>query len=39
MEIAIHLPDDLARVLPWENIPRHRLKQIALKGYESGCLS
>jgi hypothetical protein len=26
-------------VLPWEDIPRHLLKQIALGGYESGCLS
>jgi hypothetical protein len=39
MEIAIHLPDDIARVLPWEDIPRHLLEQIALEGYESGHLS
>lgn len=39
MDIAIHLPDDIARVLPWEDIPRHLLEQIALQGYQAGHLS
>jgi predicted HTH domain antitoxin len=39
MEIAIHLPDDIARVLPWQDIPRHILEQIALEGYQAGHLS
>lgn len=39
MEIAIHLPDDIARELPWQDIPRHLLEQIALEGYQSGHLS
>ena len=39
MEIAIHLPDDIARVLPWQDISRHLLEQIALERYLSGHLS
>jgi predicted HTH domain antitoxin len=39
MEIAIHLPDDIAQVLPWQDISRHLLEQIALEGYQSGHLS
>ena len=27
MDIAIHLPDDIAQGLPWEDIPRHLLEQ------------
>jgi hypothetical protein len=36
MEIAIHLPDDIVRVLPWQDIPRHMLESIALEGYQTG---
>jgi len=39
MEIAIHLPDDIVRVLPWQDIPRHMLENIALEGYQTGHLS
>jgi predicted HTH domain antitoxin len=39
MDIAIHLPDDIAQVLPWQDIPRHLLEQIAIEGYQSGHLS
>jgi hypothetical protein len=39
MEIAIHVPDDIAQVLPWQDIPRHLLEQLALEGYQSGHLS
>jgi Uncharacterised protein family (UPF0175) len=39
MEIAIHLPDDIVRVLPWQDIPRHVLENIALEGYQMGHLS
>jgi predicted HTH domain antitoxin len=39
MEIAIHLPDDIVRVLPWQDIPRHVLEHIALEGYQTGHLS
>ena len=39
MEIAIHLPDDIAQVLPWQDIPRHVLEHIALEGYQAGHLS
>lgn len=39
MDIAIHLPDDIAGVLPWEDMPRHVLEQIALEGYHAGHLS
>ena len=39
MDIAIHLPDDIVRVLPWQDIPRHVVEQIALEGYQAGHLS
>jgi len=39
MEIAIHLPDDIVHVLPWQDIPRHMLENIALEGYQTGHLS
>lgn len=39
MEIAIHLPDDIAQMLPWQDISRHLLEQIALEGYQAGHLS
>jgi predicted HTH domain antitoxin len=39
MEIAIYLPDDIAQELPWQDIPRHVLEQIALEGYQDGHLS
>ena len=39
MEIAIHLPDDIVRVLPWQDLPRHMLENIALEGYQTGHLS
>jgi hypothetical protein len=39
MEVAIHLPDDVAAAVPWEDIPRHLLEQIALEGYQERWLS
>ena len=39
MEVAIHLPDDVAASVPWEDVPRHILEQIALEGYGEGWLS
>ena len=39
MEIAIHLPDDIVRVLPWQDLSRHMLENIALEGYQTGHLS
>ena len=39
MEVAIHLPDDVAASVPWEDVPRHILEQIALEGYRDGWLS
>lgn len=39
MDIAIHLPDDIAQELPWEDIPRHVLEHLAIEGYQSGHLS
>jgi hypothetical protein len=38
MEIAIHVPDDVA-ALPWDDAPRHILEQIALEGYQERWLS
>jgi len=39
MEVAIHVPDDVAAAMPWEDVPRHLLEQIALEGYRDGWLS
>src|SRR5438093_407147 len=39
MEVAIHLPDDVAASVPWEDVPRHILEQIALEGYGEGWVS
>ena len=39
MEVAIHLPEDVAAAVPWDNIPRHILDKIALEGYAEGWLS
>jgi hypothetical protein len=39
MEVAIHLPEDVAAAVPWDNIPRHILEKIALEGYAEGWLS
>jgi hypothetical protein len=39
MEVAIHVPDDVAAALPWEDVPRHILEQLALEGYRDGWLS
>lgn len=39
MEVAIHLPDDVAAAVPWEDVPRHLVEQIALEGYQDGWLS
>jgi hypothetical protein len=36
MEVAIHLPEDVAAAVPWDNIPRHILEKIALEGYAEG---
>ena len=39
MEVAIHLPDDVAAAVPWDDVPRHLVEQIALEGYQDGWLS
>ena len=39
MEIAIHVPDDVATALPWDDVARHILEQIALQGYQERWLS
>src|SRR2546427_10832013 len=39
MEVAIHLPDDIAAAVPWEDVPRHFVEQLALEGYQEGWLS
>jgi hypothetical protein len=39
MEVAMELPEDVAAAVPWEDVPRHSVEQIALKGYQGGCLS
>jgi predicted HTH domain antitoxin len=39
MEVAIHLPDDVAAAVPWEDVPRHLVEKIALEGYQEGWLS
>jgi predicted HTH domain antitoxin len=39
MEIAIHVPDDVATALPWDDVSRHILEQIALEGYQERWLS
>jgi len=39
MELVIHVPDDVAASMPWEDAPRHLLEQIALEGYQEGWLS
>jgi hypothetical protein len=39
MEVAIHLPDDVAAAVPWDDLPRHIIEQIALEGYQDGWLS
>ena len=39
MEVAIHLPEDVAAALPWKDVSRHLLEQIALEGYQERWLS
>jgi hypothetical protein len=39
MDVAIHLPENVAAALPWENVWRHILEQIALEGYQERWLS
>src|SRR5262245_28592582 len=39
MEVVIHLPEDVAAAVPWEDVPRHILEQIALEGYQERWLS
>ena len=39
MEVAIHLPEDVAAAVPWGDIERHLLEQIALEGYQERWLS
>ena len=39
MEVAIHLPEDVAAAMPWDDVPRHILEQIALEGYSAGWLT
>ena len=36
MEVAIHLPEDVAAALPWEDVSRHILEQIAWKAIGIG---
>jgi Uncharacterised protein family (UPF0175) len=39
MEVAIHLPDDVAAAVPFKDVPRHILERLALEGYAEGWLS
>ena len=39
MEVVIHLPEDVAAAMPWDDVPRHILEQIALEGYSEGWLT
>jgi len=41
MEVAIHLPEDIARHVQaqWEDVPRHVLESLALIWYQSGELN
>jgi hypothetical protein len=39
MEVAIHLPDDIAAAVPWEDVPHHSVEQSVLERYQGGCLS
>lgn len=39
MDVAIHVPDDVAASLPWDDVPRHLVEHIALEGYAAGWLS
>jgi hypothetical protein len=41
MEVAIHLPDDIAQHVQaqWEDVPRHVLESLALAWYQSGELN
>jgi hypothetical protein len=39
MEVAIHLPDDVAAAVPSDDLPHHLVEQIALEGYQDGWLS
>jgi Uncharacterised protein family (UPF0175) len=41
MEVAIHLPNDIAQHVQarWEDVPRHVLESLALAWYQSGELN
>lgn len=39
MEVIIHLPEDVAASLLWEDIERHVQESIALAGYQEDWLS
>ena len=39
MEVAIHLPDEIAAAVPWDDVSCHIVEQIALEGYQDGWLS
>ena len=41
MEVAIHLPDDIAQCLQaqWEDVPRHVLESFVLEGFRTRVLS
>ncbi len=41
MEVAIHLPDDIAQQVQaqWEDVPRHVLESLALAWYQSSELN
>ena len=39
IEVVIHLPDDVVAAMPWKDVPRHLVEQIALEGYQEGWLS
>ena len=41
MEVAIHLPEDIARRVQaqWEDVPRHALESFVLEGFRTRVLS
>jgi hypothetical protein len=39
VHVAFDLPDDIAHVVPWDDIPQHLLERLALEGYQDGWLS
>lgn len=39
MDVTIQVPEDIAAAMPWDDVPRHLVEQIALEGYQEGWLS